>query len=114
MSEPQPPSNPNPASGKPIILITPAEFYWLTLGLWVGGIFILTLLPYLLVPRLGGGLGIAGSYLAFFLVWQPIQIVTQRTFGTKAGVVRMIMFVAAAATIASYLRLALPSLTGGG
>jgi hypothetical protein len=96
------------------IAVTPGEFYWLTFGALVGGIFILTLLPYLLVPRLGGPLGIACSYLVFFLVWQPIQTITQRAFGTKVALVRMILFVAGAATIAAVLRQALPALTGAG
>jgi hypothetical protein len=59
----------------------------------------------------GGPLAIAGSYFVFFLAWQPVQSITQRTFGVKVGVVRMIIFVAGAATIASFLRQALPSLT---
>jgi hypothetical protein len=37
--------------------------------------------------------------------------VTQRTLGMKAAVVRMLVFVASAATVASYLRQALPALT---
>jgi hypothetical protein len=86
------------------ISITPGEFYWLTLGVWVGGIFILTVMPVLLIPRLGMPLGVAGSYLIFFLAWQPIQSITQRTFGMRAGVIRMVLFVAAAATIAFYMR----------
>jgi hypothetical protein len=61
-------------------------------------------MPVLLIPRIGMPLGVAGSYLLFFLAWQPIQSITQRTFGMRAGVVRMVMFVAAAATIAFYLR----------
>ncbi|MBA3269198.1 MAG: hypothetical protein H0T71_01710 [Acidobacteria bacterium] len=99
------------ASASGIIFLTVAEFYWLTLGMWVGGIFILTLMPYLLIPRVGMGLGVAGSYLLFFLCWQPIQVVTQRTFGMRAGLVRMLMFVAAAATLAFYLRENLLALT---
>jgi hypothetical protein len=75
-----------------------------SIGVWVGGIFILTVLPVLLIPRLGMPLGVAGSYLVFFLAWQPIQSITQRTFGMRAGVIRMVMFVAAAATIAFYTR----------
>ena len=82
--------------------------------MWLGGIFILTLLPYLLIPRVGGLMAIAGSYFVFFLAWQPVQIVTQRTLGMKVAVVRMLVFVASAATIASYLRQALPSLTSVG
>ncbi|HUE86385.1 MAG TPA: hypothetical protein VMO26_09935 [Vicinamibacterales bacterium] len=110
MSETRPPA-PAPAASRGVILLTPAEFYWVTIGIWLGGIFILTLMPYLLIPRVGGAMAIAGSYFLFFLAWQPIQIVSQRTFGMKGAVIRMIIFVAAAATIASYLRQALPALT---
>jgi hypothetical protein len=115
MSEPAAPSRPGPsppATG--VIFLTGGEFLWLTFAVWLGGIFILTLLPYLLIPRVGGLMAIAGSYFVFFLAWQPVQIVTQRTLGMKVAVVRMIVFVASAATIASYLRQALPSLTSVG
>ena len=95
-----------------MIALTKGEFLSLTLAVWLGGIFILTLMPYLLVPRVGGPLGIAGSYLVFFLAWQPVQSITQRALGMKAGFVRMLIFVAGAAAIASYLRQTLPSLTG--
>ena len=108
---PRPPAPPEPPTG-PIVL-SPVEFYWLTLGVWVGGIFILTLMPVLLIPRLGIPLGVAGSYLLFFLAWQPIQIVTQRSLGMRAGIIRMVIFVAAAATIAFYLREMLLSMSRG-
>lgn len=104
------PSSTPPARG--VIFLTAREFFWITLAVWLGGIFILTLLPYLLVPRVGGPLAIAGSYFVFFLAWQPVQSVTQRTVGMRAGFFRMIVFVAAAATIAALLRQTLPSLTG--
>lgn len=94
-----------------VIVVTGGEFLWVTFSVWLGGIFILTLMPYLLIPRVGGPLAIAGSYFTFFLVWQPVQRVTQRTLGMKAAVIRMVVFVASGATIASYLRQALPSLT---
>ena len=106
----QPPAT----AGTPAIVVSGGEFYWLTIGIWLGGIFILTLLPYLLIPRVGGPMAIAGSYLVFFIAWQPIQSITQRTFGAKAAFMRMVIFIAAAATIASYLRQALPTLTGAG
>src|SRR5687768_3566557 len=77
-----------------VIFLSVGEFYWVTLGVWIGGIFILTLMPYLLIPRIGMGLGVAGSYLLFFVCWQPIQVVTQRTFGVRAALIRMVMFVA--------------------
>jgi hypothetical protein len=93
-----------PAASGGVIFVTTAEFFWLTLGVWSGGIFILTLAPVLLIPRLGMPLGVAVSYLMFFLAWQPIQVITQRTFGIRAGIIRMVLFVAAAATLAFYLR----------
>jgi ABC-type polysaccharide transport system permease subunit len=61
-------------------------------------------MPALLIPRLGVPLGVAASYLLFFLAWQPIQTITQRSLGMRAGIIRMVLFVAAAATIAFYLR----------
>ena len=95
-----------------VIVLTTREFFWITLAVWLGGIFILTLLPYLLIPRVGGALAVGGSYLVFFLVWQPVQTVTQRSLGMKAAFVRMLIFVVGAATIAAFLRQMLPSLTG--
>jgi uncharacterized membrane protein len=105
-----PPPQPDVTPRRTLAIGT-GEFLWLTFAVWIGGIFILTLMPYLLMPRLGGPLAIAGSYFLFFVGWQPIQVITQRTLGTKAAVIRMILFVASAATIASYLRQALPTLT---
>jgi hypothetical protein len=86
------------------VLITRAELLWLTLGTWVGGVFILTLLPVLLIPRLGIPAGMAASYLVFFLAWQPVQIITQRVLGMGTAVVRMLVFVGGGAVIAYYLR----------
>jgi hypothetical protein len=115
MSEPAAPQRTGAKVGDSgVIPVSGSEFLWITFAVWLGGIFILTLLPYLLIPRIGGLPAIAGSYFVFFLAWQPVQNVTQRTLGVKTAVVRMIIFVASAATIASYLRQALPSLTGGG
>jgi hypothetical protein len=94
------------------LAISRGEFLWLSFSVWIGGIFILTLMPYLLIPRVGGPLAIAGSYFVFFLAWQPVQRITQRTLGMKAALIRMLIFVVSAATIASYLRQALPTLTG--
>ena len=112
MPAPQTPAQePSRPDTRGVIFVTGAEFLWVTFAVWLGGIFILTLMPYLLIPRLGGPLAIAGSYFVFFLAWQPVQIVTQRTLGMKSAVIRMVIFVASAATIASYLRQALPSLT---
>ena len=116
MTPPELPASPSPPTVPTThraIVISPAEFYWLTLGIFVGGIFILTLMPVLLIPRLGIPLGVAGSYLVFFLAWQPIQIITQRTLGMRAGIIRMIIFVAAAATIAFYLREMLLAMSRG-
>jgi hypothetical protein len=107
------PASPQSVAPRGVIFLTTTEFFWLTLAVWIGGVFILTLMPYLLIPRIGGPLSIAGSYLLFFLAWQPIQSITQRTFGLRAGVMRMVIFVAGAAALAAYLRQALPSLTGG-
>jgi hypothetical protein len=93
-----------------MITLSKAEFFWLTLGMWIGGVFILTLMPVLLIPRIGMPLGVMLSYLVFFLCWQPIQVITQRTVGIRAAVVRMIVFVAGAAATAFYLRESLLSL----
>jgi len=110
-SSPAPTSTPD--RGRGAIVLSPGEFLWLTLGVWVGGIFILTLLPVLLIPRIGMPLGVVASYFVFFLAWQPIQLVTQRTFGMRTGVIRMVLFVGGAATLAFYLREALLALSRG-
>lgn len=91
---------PNPAA----IVISRAELVWLTLGTWVGGIFILTLLPVLLIPRLGIPGGMAVSYLVFFLAWQPVQTISQRVLGMGPAVLRMLVFVGGGAVIAYFLR----------
>ncbi len=105
MTEPERlPTSDSPA---PIISLSRAEFLWITFGVWLGGVFMLTLLPVLLIPRLGTPLGVAASYFVFFLAWQPVQSVTQRTLGVRAAVLRMVLFVGAAATLAFYLREAL-------
>jgi hypothetical protein len=77
---------------------------WLTFAVWTGGIFILTLTPILLIPRLGMRGGVIASYLLFFAVWQPIQSITQRALGLRVAFIRMLFFVAGGATIAFYLR----------
>ena len=110
MSAPQTPVPP-PQPPSPPLTISRGEFLWITFGVWLGGIFILTLLPYLLIPRVGGPMAIAGSYLVFFIAWQPIQSITQRALGMRASIVRMLLFVASAATLAALLRQALPTLT---
>lgn len=91
----------------PDIRLSRGELLWLTFGVWIGGIFILAVLPMVLIPQLGMGLGVATSYFVFFLAWQPIQSITQRTLGVGAAVVRMIIFVGGAATLAYYLRVLL-------
>ena len=95
------------------VIISRAELLWLTLGTWVGGVFILTLLPVLLIPRLGIPAGMATSYLVFFLAWQPVQIITQRVLGMGTAVIRMLVFVGGGAVIAYYLREMLLGLSRG-
>jgi hypothetical protein len=94
------------------VTISRAELLWITLGTWVGGVFILTLLPVLLIPRLGIPFGMAASYLVFFLAWQPVQIITQRVLGMGTAVLRMLAFVGSGAVIAYYLREALLGMLG--
>ena len=105
MSEPQPSDPPvETAVTLPPIALSRAEFLWLTFAVWLGGIFILTLTPLLLIPRLGMRGGVIASYFVFFAVWQPIQSITQRTLGMRAAFIRMLFFVGGGATIAFYLR----------
>ncbi len=111
MTDPEPTpssaSSPSPTGAPPIISLSRAEFLWITFAVWLGGVFILTLLPILFIPRLGMPLGVGASYLVFFLAWRPVQTITQRTLGVRVAVVRMVVFVGAAATLAFYLREAL-------
>lgn len=93
------------------VVISRTELLWITLGTWVGGVFILTLLPVLLIPRLGIPAGMAVSYLVFFLAWQPVQQITQRVLGMGPAVVRMLLLVAGGAVIAYYLREVLLGMT---
>ena len=95
------------------MVISRAELLWLTLGTWVGGVFTLTLLPVLLIPRLGIPAGMALSYLVFFVAWQPVQIITQRVLGMGTAVVRMLALVGGGAVIAYYLREALMGMPRG-
>lgn len=92
------------------VTLTAAELLWFTFSIWIGGVFILTLLPFLLIPRLGMALGVGASYLLFFVAWQPVQSITQRTFGVRTAALRMLFFVGAAATLAFYLREVLVSM----
>lgn len=86
------------------VTMTRAELLWLTVSIWLGGVFTLTILPMLLVPRLGIPVGMALSYLVFFIEWQPVQLITQRVLGTSQAVVRMLTLVASGAVVAFYLR----------
>jgi hypothetical protein len=95
------------------LTISRAELLWITLGTWVGGVFILALLPVILIPRLGIPMGMAASYLVFFLAWQPVQTITQRALGTRVALIRMIGLVGGGAVIAFYLREMLLALTRG-
>jgi hypothetical protein len=93
------------------ITISPGELLWITLGTWLGGVFILTLLPVLLIPRLGIPFGMAASYLVFFLAWQPVQTITQRALGVRTALIRMIVLVGGGAVLAFYLRESLLALS---
>lgn len=86
------------------VMISRGELVWLTISTWLGGVFTLTLLPMVLVPRLGIPVGLALSYLVFFIEWQPVQLITQRVMGTRPAVTRMLALVASAAVAAFYLR----------
>ncbi len=111
MSEPQiSPAAPETPPPPAFIALTPGELLWITFAIWIGGVFILTLLPFLLIPRLGMALGVGASYLLFFIAWQPVQSITQRTFGVRTAALRMVFFVGAAATLAFYLREVLVSM----
>lgn len=95
-----------PQGGR-LIPITQTELFWLTAGLWMSGICLLALLPVLLMPRLGQAGGLAVSYVAFFVAWQPLQRILQRSLGPSAAVLRVLALVASAAMLAYYLRDAL-------
>lgn len=89
------------------IAVSTAEFVFLIVGLWLGGVCVLALVPVLLMPRLGPALGLAVAYLVFFVSWQPVQRITQRRLEPRAAFVRMFGLVATAAMAAYYLREAL-------
>ena len=93
-------------SGGPLV-VSPSELFWLTVGLWLGGVCLLALVPVILMPRLGPATGLAVAYLLFFVSWQPVQRLTQRALGPRAGFVRMLALVATAASAGYYLREAL-------
>lgn len=98
--------SPSPVDAGPLV-VTPAELFWLTAGLWVSGACLLALLPVLLMPRLGPAGGLAVSYVLFFLAWQPLQRMTQRAVGQTRAFVRMLALVGSAAMLAYYVREAL-------
>jgi hypothetical protein len=89
------------------LVVTPAELFWLTAGLWMGGVCLLALLPVILMPRLGPAMGLAVSYVLFFVTWQPVQRLTQRALAPRAAFLRMFALVATAAVAAYYVRGAL-------
>ncbi len=95
---------------KELLVVTPAELFWLTAGLWMGGVCLLALMPVILAPRLGPAMGLALSYLLFFVSWQPVQRLTQRALAPGAAFIRMLALVATAATVAYFLREALGAL----
>ncbi|MEW6321673.1 MAG: hypothetical protein AB1635_11380 [Acidobacteriota bacterium] len=86
------------------IPISRGELWWLTLGVWLGGVFMLALLPVVLGPRTGTGAGVGLSWALFFVLWHPVQQITQRTIGVRAAAIRMLLFVVAAAGLAVYVR----------
>lgn len=99
-----------PPPSVPVVVVTPAELFWLTAGAWLGGICLLALVPVLLMPRLGPAAGLALAYLAFFMAWQPLQRLTQRAVGPRRAFIRMLALVASAAMLAYYVREALLAL----
>ena len=89
------------------IVMTRGELVQLSVGMWLSGVCLLALLPVVLMPRLGPALGLAATYLVFFVAWQPLQRVTQRALGARAAFVRTMALVATAAIAAYYVREAL-------
>ena len=89
------------------VVMTRGELVQLSVGMWLSGVCLLALLPVVLMPRLGPALGLAATYLVFFVAWQPLQRVTQRAFGPRAAFVRTMALVATAAVAAYYVREAL-------
>ena len=94
------PAPPDPAP----VTLSRVELLWITFGTWLGGVFILAFLPVILIPRLGIPLGMATSYLVFFLAWQPVQTITQRALGIRTALIRMLVLVGVGAVLAFYLR----------
>jgi hypothetical protein len=102
------------ASDPQTVVISRVELLGLTFGMWIGGVSILTLLPLLLIPRLGLPTGTAVAYLVFFLAWQPVQSITQRVLGVGPALVRMLAFVGGGAMVAYFLREALVAASRAG
>ena len=100
-------SAPASAPSNSQLVVTPTELFWLTAGLWMGGVCLLALLPVMLMPRLGPAPALAMAYVLFFVSWQPVQRLTQRALAPRAAFVRMLALVASAATAAYYVREAL-------
>lgn len=96
------------------VIISRGELLWITISTWLGGVFMLTLLPMLLVPRFGIALGLTIAYVVFFLAWQPVQVISQRLLGPRAAMIRMLALVGSAAIVAFYLREALASVVAAG
>lgn len=92
-----------------LVPISRGELLWLTGGMWLGGIALLTLLPVIFITQLGFGelAGVVSSYFLFFLAWQPVQTITQRAVGTRAALVRMLLLVVTAFSVAFVLKVIL-------
>lgn len=103
-------SAPDSAQPKAALAVTSAELLWITVGLWLGGVCLLALVPVILAPRIGPAMALAAAYLLFFVSWQPVQRVTQRAMEPRAAFVRLFGLVATAAMVAYYLREALMTL----
>jgi hypothetical protein len=99
-------ADPVPPPVTPVV-ITRGELVMLSVGMWLSGVCLLALMPVVLMPRLGPALGLAATYLMFFVAWQPIQRVTQRALGARAAFARTMALVATAAVAAYYVREAL-------
>jgi hypothetical protein len=96
------------------VVISRRELAWLTFGLWLGGVAVLTVVPMLCMPLVGIPGGMAISYLLFFVAWQPLQAITQRLAGGRAALLRMVLLVGLAATLAFALRNFLVATAAGG
>ena len=91
----------------PVIQLSRSELVMLSVGMWIAGVCLLALMPVVLMPRIGPALGLAVTYLLFFIAWQPLQRVSQRAWGPRAAFLRTMALVASAAVVSYYLREAL-------